>query len=96
MAVKQAKNLGRLELLAWLNDLAETDYPKIEACSDAVGFCQVLDAIAPNSQMPLHRLRFNASNKDDRERNLRIFSAHVQKLRLPYQIDVTQLANGRF
>ena len=49
MAVKQAKNLGRLELLAWLNDLAETDYPKIEACSDAVGFCQVLDAIAPNS-----------------------------------------------
>ena len=30
MAVKQAKNLGRLELLAWLNDLAETDYPKQE------------------------------------------------------------------
>jgi hypothetical protein len=60
MAQKQAKNLGRLELLAWLNDLGETDYPKIEACSDAVGFCQVLDAIAPSSQMPLYWLKFNA------------------------------------
>ena len=45
--MKSAKNLGRLELLAWLNELTETDYPKIESCSDGIGYCQILDAIAP-------------------------------------------------
>lgn len=35
----KAKNLGRLELLSWLNDIAETDYPKIEMCSDGIGYC---------------------------------------------------------
>ena len=35
----KAKIMGRLELLAWLNALAETDYPKLEACSDAIGYC---------------------------------------------------------
>ena len=87
--MKQARGLGRLELLAWLNDLAETDYPKIEACSDGVGFCQVLDAIAPSSQMPLTKLKFNAKTKDDFERNLRVFAQQAQKLKMPYMTDVS-------
>ena len=94
--MKQAKTLGRLELLAWLNDLTETDYPKIEACSDGIGFCQVLDAIAPSSQMQLTRLKFNAKAKLDCERNLRVFAQHIEKLRLPYKVDVSQMANGKF
>lgn len=36
---KAAKSLGRLELLSWVNELCETDYPKIEACSDGIAFC---------------------------------------------------------
>lgn len=35
----KARNLGRLELLAWLNALAETDYPKVELCSDGIAYC---------------------------------------------------------
>lgn len=35
----KAKNLGRLELLGWLNELAETDYPKVEQCSDGIAYC---------------------------------------------------------
>ncbi len=50
---KAAKSLGRLELLAWLNELVEADYSKIEACSDGVGYCQVLDAVLPHFNMPL-------------------------------------------
>jgi RP/EB family microtubule-associated protein len=45
----KARNLGRLELLAWLNEMVETDYPKVEMCSDGVAYCQVLDAIHPNT-----------------------------------------------
>lgn len=37
--IKSAKCTGRLELLAWLNDLTESDYPKIETCCDAIAYC---------------------------------------------------------
>ena len=43
----KAKNLGRLELLAWLNDLIDADYPKIETCSDGIAYCQILDYLYP-------------------------------------------------
>ena len=46
----KAKNLGRLELLAWLNDLIDADYPKIENCSDGIAYCQILDYLYP--EMP--------------------------------------------
>lgn len=39
MASRQGKALGKLELLNWLNDLVEADYPKIEVCCDAIGLC---------------------------------------------------------
>ena len=35
----KAKNLGRLELLAWVNELIDADYPKIEHCSDGIAYC---------------------------------------------------------
>lgn len=45
----KAKNLGRLELLAWLNEAVEADYPKVETCSDGIAYCQIIDAIHPGS-----------------------------------------------
>ena len=35
----KAKNLGRLELLQWLNESVDVDYPKIELCSDGIAYC---------------------------------------------------------
>ena len=35
----KAKNLGRLELLAWVNEVIDADYPKIENFSDGVAYC---------------------------------------------------------
>ncbi len=32
-------NLSRLDLLTWLNEFTESDYPKVENCCDAIGFC---------------------------------------------------------
>ena len=93
---KSAKHLGRLELLGWLNELTESDYPKIETCADAVAYCQVLDAIAPSSGMPLHKLDYNARSKDDYARNLRVFQAHIKKLRLNFVVDVAGTSNGKF
>ena len=63
----KAKNLGRLELLAWVNDLIDTDYPKIETLSDGIAYCQILDSMFPNQGhiIQLHKLNFLGRNKDD-------------------------------
>ena len=39
LKLMKARNLGRLELLAWINEVTESDYPKVELCSDAIAFC---------------------------------------------------------
>ena len=77
----KAKSLGRLELLGWLNEITETDYPKIELCSDGIAYCQVIDALHPGS-IALHRLNFNARNKDDYARNIKVLEDALNKLKL--------------
>ena len=47
--------IGRLELLAWINELTETDYPKVESLADGVAYCQVIDALHPR-MVPLFKL----------------------------------------
>ena len=44
----KGNNLSRLELLTWLNEFTECDYPRVELCCDSIGYCQVIDAIHPN------------------------------------------------
>lgn len=77
----KARNLGRLELLAWINDMVEADYPKVEMCSDGIAYCQVMDAIHP-SMVPLQKLNFAAKNKDDNSRNLKVLDDVLTKLKL--------------
>lgn len=60
----KGNSLGRLELLGWLNDLVETDYPKIELLCDGVGYAQIIDALHPGT-VPLYKLNFNAKHKED-------------------------------
>lgn len=95
----KAKNLGRLELLSWLNDIIDADYPKIETCSDGIAYCQILDYLKPNAQGTSHlqRLNYNAKNKDDYKRNLKVFQDYVKKLNLPFTVpNLDQLSNGKF
>ena len=72
MATLKAKNLGRLELLAWLNDLIDADYPKIENCSDGIAFCQILDYLYPNQPLAIQfgKLNLQAKHKNECIRNL--------------------------
>ena len=90
----KAKNLGRLELLAWLNESVDVDYPKIEHCSDGVAYCQILDAIHPNT-VPLYKLNFMAKHKDDFTRNLKVLDDCVQKLKLQKLMSIPLMANGK-
>ena len=91
----KAQNMGRLELLAWVNDFVETDYTKIEQCWDGVGYTQIIDAIHPGVIL-LHKLDFNARHKDDYVRNLTLLDRALNKLKISKTVPFDQLSNGKF
>jgi RP/EB family microtubule-associated protein len=45
----RAKNLGRHELLSWVNTTVQSDYSKIENLSDGIAYCQIIEAYYANS-----------------------------------------------
>ena len=51
---------SRTDLLAWLNDLLQINYTKVEQCGTGAAYCQVLDSIYGLS--PLHRLLIGPSD----------------------------------
>lgn len=47
---------SRTELIAWLNDLLQINYTKVEQCGTGGAYCQVMDSVfgasAPPSRSP--------------------------------------------
>jgi hypothetical protein len=56
----------------------------------------VLDAVHPMTGIQLHKLNFNAKNKDDCSRNLKVLDDLLQKLKINKRIQIDQMANGKF
>jgi RP/EB family microtubule-associated protein len=71
MYTSKSKAVGRLELLAWINECLETDYPKVENLSDGIGYAQILDACHPN-QINIFKLNLSAKSEMEYSRNLRL------------------------
>lgn len=42
---------SRNELLAWINDLLQINYTKVEQCGSGAAYCQVLDSIYGTSSV---------------------------------------------
>ena len=43
---------ARTELLAWLNDLLQINYTKVEQCGTGGAYCQVIDSVYGQSSPP--------------------------------------------
>lgn len=90
----KARSLGRLELLAWMNSLLESDYTKVEHLGDGVAYLQVLDAVFRDA--PLHKLDFNAVEEKDRLCNLRLVQSTLHAHNVKKEIPVHRLAKCKF
>ena len=88
--------LGKQELVSWVNRALRTDYTRVEDCSDGVAFAQLLDAVLPAGAVPLHRLNFSPVHEHDRERNLAVVRATLDKLDVRVPMDVPGIARGKF
>ncbi|KAM3134279.1 hypothetical protein pb186bvf_013564 [Paramecium bursaria] len=67
----RSQTQGRQDLLTWINEFTECDYPKIEMLSDGIAYCQVIDAIH-NGSVGLVKLNYNARFPDEYTRNLKV------------------------
>jgi len=52
--------------------------------------------MAPSTPFPMQKLNFAVKGKEDAIKNLKLFQLHLKKLKMPFVVDSTSIANGRF
>lgn len=82
-------------MLQWLNELTNCDYGKVELCADAVGYCQIIDALHSGT-INLARLNFNARYHDECAKNLKVLDEALIKLKVKEVFAFDRMAKGRF
>ncbi|KAF9258268.1 hypothetical protein L218DRAFT_964634 [Marasmius fiardii PR-910] len=69
---------SRTDLLAWLNDLLQINYTKVEQCGTGGAYCQVFDSIY--GDVPMTRVKMNAKHEYEYIANFKVlqnvFKAH--------------------
>ena len=81
----KARSLGRLELLAWVNEFLEMDYSKIEHLADGIAFCQIFDACYTKA-FDLHRLNFVARTTEEYQKNLAILQRGLGRAKVKKEV----------
>jgi RP/EB family microtubule-associated protein len=94
MARTSVYSVGRAELLEWLNGLLGLDYTNVEEAGNGAAFCQVIDAIHPNT-VPLGRVNFNANSEAERIENYKILQDAFAKNGIGQYIDVNKLCKRK-
>jgi len=78
---------SRTELLAWLNDLLQVNYTKIEQCGTGGAYCQIMDSIY--GDVPMTRVKMNAKHEYEFIGNFKIlqnvFRAHKVDKPIPVE-----------
>ncbi|EMD39482.1 hypothetical protein CERSUDRAFT_45712 [Gelatoporia subvermispora B] len=78
---------SRTELLAWLNDLLQVNYSKVEQCGTGGAYCQIMDSIF--GDVPMARVKMNAKHEYEFIANFKvlqnIFRAHKVDKPIPVE-----------
>lgn len=94
MATAAAVTESRGELLQWLNDLLQMNVSKIEQVGTGAILCQVFDSIY--GDVPLHKVKFNASHEVDYVANFKILQACFDRHGIGKYIPVDRLVKLKF
>ncbi|KAJ3089418.1 hypothetical protein HK102_006435 [Quaeritorhiza haematococci] len=85
---------SRTELLAWLNDLLQLGYTKIEHCGTGAAHCQIMDSIYRD--VPLSKVKFNARHEYEYIQNFKVLQATFDKHKIENHIPVERLSKCKF
>ncbi|KAF8633767.1 hypothetical protein AX15_001273 [Amanita polypyramis BW_CC] len=80
---------GRTDLLAWLNELLQINYTKIEQCGTGAAYCQVLDSIY--GDLPMTRIKFNAKHEYEFIANFKVMQNVFKARKIDKPIPVEKL-----
>lgn len=80
---------SRTDLLAWLNDLLQINYTKIEQCGTGAAYCQILDSIY--TDVPMTRVKFNAKHEYEYLANFKVLQNIFKSKKIDKPIPVEKL-----
>jgi RP/EB family microtubule-associated protein len=80
---------SRTDLLAWVNDLLQINYTKIEQCGSGGAYCQILDSIY--GDLPMQRVKMNAKHEYEYLANYKIMQNVFKARKIDKPIPVEKL-----
>ncbi|KAJ3210870.1 hypothetical protein HDU67_004940 [Dinochytrium kinnereticum] len=85
---------SRTELLAWMNDLLQLGYTKVEQCGTGAVHCQIMDSIYRD--VPLSKVKFAAKHEYEYIQNFKVLQSVFDKHKIDNRIPVQQLVKCKF
>jgi RP/EB family microtubule-associated protein len=80
---------SRTELLAWLNELLQINYTKVEQCGTGGAYCQILDSIY--GDLPMARVKMNAKHEYEFIANFKVMQNVFKAKKIDKPIPVERL-----
>ncbi|KAI0738838.1 calponin homology domain-containing protein [Daedaleopsis nitida] len=80
---------SRTELLAWLNDLLQINYTKVEQCGTGGAYCQVIDSVY--GDVPMARVKMNAKHEYEFIANFKILQNAFRSHKIEKPIPIEKL-----
>jgi len=85
---------SRTELLAWMNDLLQINYTKVEQCGTGAAHCQIVDSIFGDVQM--QKVKFNAKHEYEYVANFKVLQTAFDKHKIDKMIPIERLVKCKF
>ncbi|KAF9365654.1 hypothetical protein BGX34_009085 [Mortierella sp. NVP85] len=78
---------SRQELVAWVNELLQLNYTKVEQLGSGDAYCQIIDSIY--GDVPLHRVKFGSKHEYDYVTNYKVLqnAFTAKKIDRPIPVD---------
>ncbi|KAI0793149.1 calponin homology domain-containing protein [Irpex lacteus] len=80
---------SRTELIAWVNELLQVNYTKIEQCGTGGAYCQILDSIY--GDVPMTRVKMNAKHEYEYVANFKVLQNVFKAKKIDKPIPVDKL-----
>jgi len=80
---------SRTDLLAWLNELLQINYTKIEQCGTGGAYCQILDSVY--GDLPMNRVKMNGKHEYEYLANYKVMQNVFKAKKIDKPIPVEKL-----
>ncbi|CAG8493131.1 2868_t:CDS:2 [Ambispora leptoticha] len=85
---------SRTELLAWINDLLQLNYTKVEQMGTGAAHCQIMDSIFGDVQM--NKVKFGSKHEYEYVANFKVLQTTFDKHKIDKMVPVERLVKCKF